>query len=197
MAFDRKSVLRDIAELGATANEHGLIEAYGLYLSRLPSELWRGFGRSVLEAVPPELWDAAWHALFGAARECGYHTGWDLMRSEPWATLVRPRIKKAPEDVVHGLLAVFTAWGWGKAEAVELSAERMVVRAYDYYESDGAASGWQDRLQAPYLCGVATACYELAFGGPYPEGLGRAVGQQVRGIECGDDYGEFVITRVA
>lgn len=195
MGFDRKSVLRDFAELGAAGNEHGLIETCGVCLSRLPAELWRGFGRSVLGSVPPELWNAAWHALYEAGQESSYHAGWDLMRSEPWATLVKPRIRKTPEDLVHGLFAVFTAWGWGRAEAVEVSAERMVVRAYDYYESDGA--GWQDRLQAPLLCGAVTAGFELAYGGPYPHGLRHAVGQQVRGIECGDDFGEFVVTRVA
>ena len=41
-------------------------------------------------------------------------------------------IENAPEDVLHGAFAVFTAWGWAKAEIVELDpGKRMVVRAYD------------------------------------------------------------------
>jgi hypothetical protein len=73
----------------------------------------------------------------------------------------------------------------------------MIVRAYDYFEADAARSAWQEEGTAPFTCGAATACFELAFAGPYPRGLHRAVGQQLRGIECGDDYGEFLVTRVA
>jgi hypothetical protein len=197
MTFDRKSILIDFSELRPPLLEHGLIEEFGVYVNRLPTDLWRGFVREWIEGVPREFRGAAWHLLYDVGRDAAYHVGGNLMSSEPWATLVRPRLRRRPDDIVHGLLAVFSAWGWGRMEAVEVHAERMVVRAYDHFEADAALEGWRDQGTAPFTCGAATACFDLAFGGPYPQGLHRSVGQQVRGIECGDDYGEFLVTRVA
>ncbi len=196
MSFDRKSVIQDISKISVAADEHGMIEGFGVYVNRLPAEFWREFGENIMKAVPVELKDPAWHLLYNAGHECGYHTGWGIMNSEEWNSIVRPRIKRMPEDALHGAFSVCTGWGWGKTEVVELSPERMVVRAYDYYESDGAVRGLYDRPLAPMICGVATAFFELAYGGPYPDGLNKAVGHQTKGIECGDDYGEFVVTRV-
>lgn len=197
MSFDRKSVIADISKVGVTSNDQGLIEGFGVYVNRLPADFWRGFGENIMKAVPGELNDAAWHLLYNAGHECGYHTGYGIVNSEEWKSIVQPRVQKAPEDVLNGAFAVFTGWGWGKTEIIEQSPERMVVRAYDYYEADGATRGTVKRNMAPMICGVAAAFFELAYGGPYPNGLNKAVGQQVKGIETGDDYGEFVVTRVA
>jgi hypothetical protein len=197
MSFDRKSVINDISKVGVTSNDQGLIEGFGVYVNRLPADFWRGFGENIMKAVPTDLSDAAWHLLYNAGHECGYHTGYGIVNSEEWKAIVQPRVQKAPEDVLNGAFAVFTGWGWGKTEIIEQSPERMVVRAYDYYEADGATNGTVKRNMAPMICGVAAAFFELAYGGPYPNGLNKAVGQQVKGIETGDDYGEFVVTRVA
>jgi len=93
-----------------------------------------------------------------------------------------------------------TAWGWGKSEIVELTpGERMVIRAYDYYESDAVAYGASRKPGAYMLRGIAAAFMDLAYGGPYDAtgktGLNSFQAAQTKGIECGDDYGEFVVAR--
>lgn len=199
MSFPRKSVIETLSKVGVSNNDNGLIEGFGVYVNRLPAGFWRGFGERIMDAVPDDLQAAAWHLLYNAAHECGYHTGYGIVTSSEWEAIVKPHVKKAPEDVLHGAFAVFTAWGWGKTEITQLDAgERMVVRAYDYYEADGASEICRTgRAMAPMIAGVSAAFMELAYGGPYPNGLGTFHGQQVKGVECGDDYGEFVVTRVA
>jgi hypothetical protein len=197
MSFDRRTVVQNISRVGAEGNAQGLIEGFGVYVNRLPSGFWNGFADRIVNSVPSELQGAAWHLLYNAGHECGYHTGYGIVNSEEWKSIVQPHVKKVPEDVLHGAFAVFTGWGWGKTEIVELVPnERLVVRAYDYYEADVARNGLRQNGLAPMITGVSTAFMELAYGGPYPNGLGTFHGQQVKGIECGDDYGEFVITRV-
>jgi hypothetical protein len=84
-----------------------------------------------------------------------------------WKALVEPMIQKAPEDVLHGACAVFTAWGWAKSEIVELvPAQRMVVRTYDYYEADVVKYGKREKPCAYMIRGVAAAFMDLAYGGP-------------------------------
>lgn len=114
--------------------------------------------------------------------------------------MVQPMVEKVPEDILHGAFAVFTAWGWAKCEIIELVPnEKMVVRAYDYYEADVVEYGMVARPKAYMMRGVCAGFMGLAYGGEYsPEG-GAPIEMfscvQTKGIECGDDYGEFVVTR--
>lgn len=57
-------------------------------------------------------------------------------------------------------------------------------------------------LQSPcayMIQGVSAAFMDLAYGGPYDPtgktGLRTFMCKQTKGIECGDDYGEFVVTK--
>ena len=43
--------------------------------------------------------------------------------------------------------------------------------------------------------GVSSAFFDLAYGEPYPNGLGKYECEQVAGIESGNPFGEFVITQ--
>ncbi len=144
--------------------------------------------------------EAAEVLLVNAAHECGYHTGYGIITSEEWKSVVEPMIEKAPEDVLHGAVAVLAAWGWANAEIAELvPGRRMVVRAYDYYEADPTAYGRASRPHAYMLRGVCAAFMDLAYGGPYDStgrtGLRTFTCIQTKGIESGDPYGEFVVTR--
>jgi len=150
--------------------------------------------------VDPEILEPTEYLLYNAAHECGYHTGYGIITSQEWKAIVEPMIEKKPEDILYGAYAVFTAWGWAKAEIIELiPKEKMVVRAYDYYESDVVLTGRSSKMSAYMLSGVSAAFMDLAYGGDYdPEGktaLGTFHCKQIKGIECGDDYGEFVVTR--
>jgi hypothetical protein len=202
MAIDREKVITQMAQVSVEANEDGLIPAFNVLVNQWPAKFWNEFTKRMVEAVDDDIKDAVEELLINAAHECGYHTGYGIITSKEWAAIVGPMVEKT-EDVLHGAFAVFTAWGWANAEIVELiPGEKMVVRAYDYYEADickdypGQKS---PRLTAHMIGGVSAAFMDLAYGGKYDTsgktGLYTFRGKQTKGIECGDEYGEFVILK--
>lgn len=197
MAIDRKKIIQEMSKVGVIGNEEGLIPAFNVYVQQLPADFWNGFARRIVNYVPEDLVEAAEALLFNAARECGYHTGYGIITSDEWKRIVAPMVEKAPEDILHGAYAVFTAWGWAKSEVIEIvPKEKMVVRAYDYYESDIMRYGSTPRPCAYMIQGVSAAFMDIAYGDkPYPDGMGTFKCEQTKGIEMGDDYGEFVVTR--
>jgi len=193
--IDRVNIIENMSKICVTGNEHGIIEAFGVYVQQLPAEFWNGFSRNLISNVSEELLDTAEFLLINAAHECGYHTGHGIINSDAWNKYVSPMIKQIPEDILHGAFAVFTAWGWAMSEIIELNpSEKMVVRAYDYYEADLPAI----RPSAYMIQGVCAGFMDIAYGGEYDstgqKGLRTFQCKQVKGIEIGDDYGEFVVT---
>jgi hypothetical protein len=105
-------------------------------------------------------------------------------------------IENVPEDVLHGAYAVFSAWGWAKCEIVELiPGQKKVIRAYEYYETKIAQTFKIKNFCAYMIKGVSRAFMDIAYGGDYPNGFDHFKCEQVKGIEMGDNYGEFVITK--
>ena len=196
MAIDRKKIINNLSKVEVRGNEEGLIPAFNVLITQLPTEFWNKFAVKITDAVSDDLKEAAWGLLYNAANECGYHTGYGIITSEEWKAVVEPMVEKVPEDILHGAYAAFTAWGWANAEIVELVPhEKMVVRAYDYYEADVNKEGNSPIVMAPMITGVSSAFMDLAYSEPYPNGFGRFICKQTKGIECGDDYGEFVVTK--
>lgn len=196
MAIDRQKIIESLSKIEIKGNNEGLIPGFNVLVTQLPTTFWNNFAEKIMKIVSPELYDAAWGLLYNAANECGYNTGYGIITSEEWKAVVAPMIEKIPEDVLHGAFAVFTAWGWANAEIVELIPnEKMVVRAYNYYEADSAKGGKLPYVLAPMVTGVAAAFMDLAYGEAYPNGLRTFIGKQIKGIEKGDAYGEFIITR--
>jgi hypothetical protein len=197
MAIDRKKVIEEMSKVTLVGNEHGLIPVFNVYIQQLPAEFWNGFARRILASVPADLVEITEGLLVDAAHECGYHTGHGILTSEEWKGVLSPMIEKEPEDTLHGLFAVFSAWGWANAEIVELiPKQKMVVRAYDYYEADIVLYGVIKRPAAYMIRGVAAAFMDLCYGDrPYPEGIKTFKGAQTKGIEIGDPWGEFEVTR--
>jgi len=197
MAIDRKKIIQEMSKVGVIGNEEGLIPAFNVYVQQLPADFWNGFARRIINYVPEDLVETVEAMLFNAARECGYHTGYGIITSDEWKKIVAPMVEKAPEDILHGAYAVFTAWGWAKSEVIEIvPKEKMVVRAYNYYESDIMKYGTASRPCAYMIQGVSAAFMDIAYGDkPYPDGMGTFKCEQTKGIEMGDDYGEFVVTR--
>ena len=201
MAIDRKKIIEDISNIEVYASPKGVIDSFNVFVNRLPVDFWNSFSERLTSKVSPDLLEPTEYLLYNAAHECGYHTGYGIITSEEWNSIVKPMIEHIPEDILHGAFAVFTAWGWAKAEIIELiPAEKMVVRAYDYYESDVVKFGKSSKMSAYMIRGVSAAFMDLAYGGPYDPsgktGLNSFECSQVKGIECGDDYGEFVVTKI-
>jgi hypothetical protein len=200
VAINRSKIIEDMSNVEILGDENGLIPAFNVHVNQLPADFWNAFAERLTTMVSSDLLDAAEFLLVNAGHECGYHTGYGIITSEEWNAVVGPMIENVPEDILHGAFAVFTAWGWAKSEIVELiPGEKMVVRAYDYYESDVVQYGRSKKHSAYMIRGVCAAFMDLAYGGDYDPtgetGVKTFQCAQTKGIECGDDYGEFVVTK--
>jgi hypothetical protein len=200
MSIDRKKIISCLSQIEIMSNSEGLIPCFNVFVNMMPAKFWSSFAERLTRRAPPELLEAAEFLLVNAAQECGYHTGHGIITSNEWKAVVAPMMENEPEDMIHGALAVLTAWGWAKIEAVELiPGERMVARAYDYYEADVVTYGQSGKKSAYMVRGISAAFMDLAYGGPYDpsgkKGLRTFQCAQTKGIECGDDYGEFVVTK--
>ena len=200
MAINRAKIIDDLSKIQIVGNENGLIEGFGVLVNQLPTTFWNGFAERLSMKANPDLREATDYLLVNAGHECGYHTGYGIITSDEWNAVVKPMIEKVPEDILYGAFAVFTAFGWANSEIVELIPEKkMVIRAYNYYESDVCLIGKSPKMSAYMIRGVSAAFMDLAYGGAYDKtgktGLFTFQCQQTKGIECGDEYGEFVVTR--
>jgi len=198
MAINRQKVIDDMSKIEVLGDDTGIIEGFNVIITQLPTTFWNSFAERLTARAHPDVLEATEFLLVNCAQECGYHTGYGIITSEEWKAIVQPMVETV-EDVLHGAFAVFTAWGWAQTEIVELKpAERMVVRAYNYYESDGVRLGKSYKKSGYMIRGVCAAFMALAYSGEY-DATGARVHdfrcEQTKGIECGDDYGEFVVTR--
>ena len=199
MTIDRKKIIDQMSQIEILPDENGIIEGYNVLVTQLPTTFWNSFAERLTSKTSVDMLEANEYLLYNAAHECGYHTGYGIITSDEWNAVVNPMIEKVPEDILYGAFAVFTAWGWADSEIVELvPGEKMVVRAYDYYESDIVKYGASKKMSAYMIAGVCAAFMELAYAGDY-DPKGKPVGtyecKQIKGIECGDSYGEFVVTK--
>lgn len=165
MTIDREKAVAELSKIEVQGNDDGLIPGFGVLVQQLPANMWNGFSAKILLAAGPALYDDAAGLLENAAAECGYHTGWGIINSNEFAAVCGPMISEESklEDTLHGAYAVFTAWGWANAEIVKLvPGERMVVRAYDYYEQDGYKGFTPSKPFAYMVRGVSRAFMDTA-----------------------------------
>ena len=202
MAIDRQKIIDQMSKISVEANEDGLIPAFNVLVNRWPAKFWNEFSKHMVESVDNDIKDAVEELLINAAHECAYHTGYGIITSKEWDAIVKPMVENT-EDLLHGAYGVVTAWGWANAEIVELiPGEKLVVKAYDYYEADTKDSypgSSSPRLAAYKIRGVCGAFMDLAYGGDYDasgeSSLYTFRCKQTKGIECGEEYGEFVTVK--
>ena len=199
MAINRNKVIQDMSKIEVVGDENGIIEGFNVFVQQLPSDFWNEFAEKLSCKAEPSMLEATELLLVNAAQECGYHTGYGIITSEEWKAAVQPMVENV-EDVLHGAFAVFTAWGWANSEIVELvPSKKMVVRAYDYYESDVVIKGNTSKMSAYMIRGVCAAFMALAYSGDYAADGSKVhdfICEQTKGVECGDAYGEFVVTKI-
>jgi len=188
----RDQVVQQLVGIEARPNDDGLIPAFNVLVNQLPATFWNTVAERMMSIAPPEREDDMEAALVRCAYECGYHTGYGIITSPEFEAAVMPMVTEGAKDVLRGAYAVFTAWGWAKSGIVQIKeGQRMTVRAVDYYEADSGGQG----LRAYMIRGVSSAFFELAYADPYPNGMGTFTCEQTRGIEVGDQFGEFVVTQ--
>jgi hypothetical protein len=191
MTVMRNDVVKALAKITLQSNEEGLIPEYEVLVNLLPVALLNTFTERILAAAP-ERKEEIEAGLVRAAYECGYHTGCGIITSEIFSDVVMPMVTEGAKDILRGAYAAFTAWGWAKSGIVQLrEGEKMTIRAFDYYEADSKGEG----LRAYMLRGLNQAFFDLAYADPYPDGMDTFVCRQTKGIEAGDEYGEFIVTQ--
>lgn len=194
MTVMRDKVVKDLANITVKSDQDGLIPNFNVLVNHLPTAFWNTFAERMMAAAPPEQKAALEKALVRCAYECGYHTGYGIITSEEFKSVVMPMVTEGAKDVLRGAFAVFTAWGWAKSGIMQIQeGEKMTIRATDYYEADGTKS---DHARAYMIRGVSAAFFELAYSDPYPDGMNKFQCEQTKGIECGDPFGEFVVTKI-
>jgi hypothetical protein len=192
MTVMRDEVVKALANIEVKGNEDGLIPAYNVLVNQLPTSFWNKISERMMAIAPPERRDEMEEALVNAAYECGYHTGQGIITSPEFEAVVTPKVTEGAKDVLRGAYAVFTAWGWAKSGIVQIKeGDQMTVRAVDYYEADSGGDG----KRAFMIRGVSAAFFELAYAEPYPDGMNTFECQQVKGMEVGDQFGEFVVSK--
>ncbi len=193
MTVMRDKVVKALVELEVRGDENGLMPGYNVLVNFLPTSFWNTFAERMLNAAPADKKDQVRAGLYQCAQECGYHTGWGIINSDEFQSVVMPMVTEGAKDVLRGAFAVFTAWGWAKSGVVQIKdSERMVIRAQDYYEQDIKSTNEKMGFMVKAVSG---AFFDLAFGAKYPDGLGTFVCEQTKGIEVGDEFGEFVVTK--
>lgn len=192
MTVMRDTVVKSLAKLNVQGDENGLIPEYDVLVNLLPVALLNSLSERLMEAAPAEKKKAVEDGLVRAAYECGYHTGCGIITSDIFNDVVLPMVTEGEKDILRGAYAAFTAWGWAKSGIVQLKeGEKMVIRANDYYEAESKGEG----LRAYMMRGLCQAFFELTYSDPYPAGMDTFDCQQTKGIELGDPYGEFVVTK--
>jgi hypothetical protein len=192
MTVMRDEVVKALAKLEVAGDADGLIPGYNVLVNQLPTKFWNLFAARIVAAVSTDRKQKVESALENCAYECGYHTGYGIVTSAEFEATVTPMISEGAKDVLRGAFAVFTAWGWAKSGITQIKeSERMVVRAVDYYESEAEGNG----LRAYMIRGISKAFFELAYAAPYPNGMNTFDCVQTKGMEVGDPFGEFVVTK--
>lgn len=192
MTVMRDTVVKSLAKINVQGDENGLIPEYDVLVNLLPVALLNKFAERLMAAAPSDKKVAVEEGLVRAAYECGYHTGCGIITSDIFNEVVLPMVTEGEKDILRGAFAAFTAWGWAKSGIVQLKeGEKMVIRANDYYEADSVGEG----MRAYMLRGLCQAFFELTYSDPYPDGMDTFICNQVKGIEVGDPYGEFVVTK--
>jgi hypothetical protein len=192
MTVMRDTVVKSLAKITVQGDENGLIPEYEVLVNLLPVKLLNTFSERIMAAATPDKRAKVEEGLVRAAYECGYHTGCGIITSDIFNDVVLPMVTEGEKDILRGAYAAFTAWGWAKSGIVQLKeGEKMVIRAFDYYEADSGGEG----LRGYMLRGLSQAFFDLAYAEPYPDGMDTYICRQSKGIEVGDPYGEFIVTK--
>ncbi len=182
------------ASMMCDADGNGSIPIFGGGLCILPSTLWLLLVERLLRRADPMRSGAAEDAIRAAAAGYCYRLAHGVMESPEFMEGARAAGQE-PRGRLEAFLSLMAAWGWADAETAFLEpGKKLVVHARAYFEADIRDTFQSARPLAFMLSGMCGALMDLLFAAPFPRGLASFTCTQTRGIECGDRYGEFVVT---
>ena len=212
-SVDEAAILAALATLDFAGNEEGLVPRFGVILTNHFANFYNRISFEFVHRMKSTgLMEAAEALLVEAGLRCAFHTFGGIMTSLEWDAVIKPQCKTR-EDWIHGMVATVNALGWGVWRIHELTADRIVIRAYDDYESSGWVGmyGKADRPVSYLLAGGVAGimnlvhvaditnsekptldadCYERVF-----ESESRFTPRQTKSMAMGDDYSEIIAER--
>lgn len=203
-----ENLILDFSKIQIKANQDGLIPGYDVLITQIPTKLFNLFSSRLLQSIlnsskgvsnskelNENLCDYAAGLFENAAADCGFRTGLGIINSDEFQSILGFPDRHSKETL-YGLFAVAVSWGWGDFEIIELIPyKRMVLRAYDYYESDIKYTYKPQKGFAYMITGICRAFMDIVYNSPTYK-LGGFKCEQTKGIELGDEYGEFITTRM-
>lgn len=207
------------AFLGAHANfvgnEEGSIPAFGVYLVRVQSDYVNRLQVEFMRAMKDIAGDygetLARELLLESGHACGFFTYGGLMSSQEWKTVVKPFLN-TKEDWIKGLLSIINTMGWGYHTVLDVSEKGGTFRNYNDFEDLSYLRMYGDSdlpihwANSGGFTGLMQLIYNTSLVDGHPieteEGFREMrrtkqgfQTEMTKGISCGDDYLEVVISR--
>jgi len=137
---DYDGILQAVAGLPLVGDEHGVINAFGVYLTRHYANYYNRisfeFEQKLREKFGDDGRQVAHPLLVEAGHVCAFNTFGGIMTSTEWDALIKPSLQ-TKEDWVHGIVAVVNALGWGRWQVTSVSEKEAEFVLFDDYESSG------------------------------------------------------------
>lgn len=198
---------------GVAGDERGLVEAFGVFVTRHTTNYYNGISYRMLadlERETPFLKKAAEALLRESGHVCVFNTFGGILYSPEWEASFG-RIEGDPLEIVSACMAIARALGFGHWTIADLSEKLLVIRAPTEYESPFCfVNDWAPKEGNSYfLQGAALAImrlweaidwrerppldqklYTKLFKSEHPWRV-----EQTKSLAAGDPYSEVVVTR--
>jgi hypothetical protein len=199
MAIDEKTIIDAVSEMGIAGDEQGLIPVFGVYLANMYIDYYNDLSFELEREMEPRgLQPVVAELLIDSALQCAYNTFYGITTSAEWDALVQPTVETR-EDVIHGIVAVTNALGWGRVEVAELvPAEKLTIRIFTGYEAEGyqAKYGKANTGKCYMWVGVASGWMDIVYGESFPNGIYSFEAKEIKCRAMGDPYCEITATKV-
>ncbi|MFK7873047.1 MAG: hypothetical protein AB8C84_07740 [Oligoflexales bacterium] len=136
--IDKETIITAVSEMPIIGGEQGLIPAFNVYLANMPQDFYNLLSiRFIDELNKIGLADIGAQMLYEDAEHCALNTFGGILHSDEWAGLIAPMVQK-DEDIIHGLIAVSNALGWGIIHILNHTAGKsLTLQSNNSYESFG------------------------------------------------------------
>lgn len=203
--------LQDMVK-SASGDERGLIEAFGVFVTRHLTNYYLETAYAAVRQVPEASRHLAESLLREAGHVCVFNTFGGILLSPEWESVCGP-LTGDPEEIVRGCVAIARGLGFGRWAIQELTSDRLVLSATSNYEAPFyvARFGQSDQPRCYFFQGAALAMMVLAHRVDWKAApqltqsfydslfRGSGLGFECQATTCqtmGHDRTEVVVTRI-